>query len=267
MYDNRAVAMSCVVKYGLAPSQNSLLWRKEMKFKLVKQSLNVVWISPIITPLMFSPEWFRRYELLREEDINNSNSNFGPDTIVTDYGWIEIQCSPTKAVFQLSRSGLESALADLTSSIFAMFEHAETKAIGINTLYTYNFDDKNDWENIGNALVPKDLWNNNNNSKILLNDVEYHYGMKNLVIAIENATPKDSDSYSETINVTYAPIKKSDNINYGLHIQYNHELRILEDKKSVEFTNLLREIIPKQINEALKNDINSHEAMFRRVLS
>ncbi|HFL4572872.1 TPA: hypothetical protein ACG32N_003453, partial [Escherichia coli] len=61
-----------------------------MTFKLIKHTINVVWISNIITPLMFSSEWFRRYDLLREEDIANSNTTFDGDSITTDYGWIEI---------------------------------------------------------------------------------------------------------------------------------------------------------------------------------
>lgn len=238
-----------------------------MKFNLVKQTVNVVWISPIITPLMFSPEWFRRYELLREEDINNSNVNFGLESIMTDYGWLEINCSPTKAVFQLSKIGLENSLVDLTCSIASMFEHAETKALGINTLFIYNFDNKDDWETIGNALVPKELWLDNNNSKILQDDVHYHYGMRNLVIAIENINKKESDIYRETINVTYSPILKRENINYGLQIQYNHDLVASGDNKTLDFTKALTEIIPQQISESMKNDVLSHESIFKRILS
>ncbi|MBH2719216.1 MULTISPECIES: hypothetical protein [Serratia] len=238
-----------------------------MKFKLKKHTVNVVWISPIITPFMFSPEWFRRYELLREEDIDNSNTELNPDEISTDYGWIEVACSPTKAVFQLRKAGLESALGDLTSSIFAMFEHAETQAIGINTLYIYDFQDKEQWNAIGDALVPKALWEATNKSKILQDNVDYHYGMRKLILSVEDSQTDIERLYKEAINITYAPLHKSESINHGLQIQYNHDLVLSDSKNGLDFTKELIEIIPQQISEAIKHDIESHESIFNRILS
>ena len=235
--------------------------------KLIKHTINVVWISSIITPLMFSPEWFKRYELLREEDIANSNTTFDGDSITTDYGWIEINCTPTKAVFQLTRSGLESSLADLISSLLSMFQHAETQAVGINTLFNYTFNDEREWNLIGDSLVPKNIWTETNQSKILQDEVEYHYGMRTLVVAIENTSKQDNSIYKEAINVTYAPYRSAKPDTFGLNVQYNHDLSIKDSNNSVEFTQLLENAIQKHIVEAIKNDINSHEQMFKRILS
>ncbi len=238
-----------------------------MKFKLKKQTVNIVWVSPIITPLMFSPDWFRRYELLREEDLNNSSTNMGIDAISTDYGWVEITCTPTKVIFQLTKSGLENALADLVSSIFTMFEHAETRAIGINTLYIYSFENRDDWNAIGDSLVPKGLWVDTNKSHILQKNVKYHFGMRNVVIAIENINQDNDFLYNETINVTYASSKIIEDIKHGLQVQYNHDLNLKESSDPVDFTKELANIITQQVTSAVKNDISSHESMFRRILS
>lgn len=238
-----------------------------MKYKLKKQTVNIVWVSPIITPLMFSPEWFRRYELIREEDLSNSNSNIGVDVISTDYGWLEITCTPTKAVFQLTKSGLENTLADLVSSILAIFTHAETRAIGINTLYIYSFEKEDDWNLIGDSLVPKALWKETNTSKILQDDVEYHYGMRNLVVAIENTNKQENCIYNETINVTYASSRRKEDLQNGLQVQYNHDLSIKDKCDPVEFTNIATNIIAEHVVSAVRNDITSHESMFERILS
>ncbi|AOP95914.1 hypothetical protein [Enterobacter roggenkampii] len=238
-----------------------------MTFKLIKHTLNVVWISNIITPLMFSPEWFKRYDLLREEDLSNCATSFDGDSITTDYGWVEINCTPTKAVFQLTKTGLESSLADLTSSIFAMFQHAETQAVGINTLFDYHFTDEDEWNKLGDTLVPKNHWIESNNSKILQEDAAYHYGMRTLIVAIQNTNKSDDAIFNETINVTYAPYRKSNPKTLGLNVQYNHDLVVEDRKNAVDFTQTLPEAIQRHIAEAVKNDMVSHEQMFNRILS
>ncbi|WP_312041192.1 hypothetical protein [Pantoea eucalypti] len=238
-----------------------------MQYKLKKQMVNVVWVSSIITPLMFSPDWFRRYELMREEDIDNANVNIGNERVSTDYGWIEITCTPTKAVFQLTRSGLESSLSDLTSSILSMFSHAETSALGVNTLYIYDFFERVTWNAIGDSLVPKALWNENNHSKILQDSPSYHYGMATLVIAIENSERKKDEIYKETINVTYAPTQNYEDVKFGIKVQYNHDISLLEGKSAVELTQFLSKNISEHISSAVTNDINSHTSMFERILS
>ncbi|HAZ3531459.1 TPA: hypothetical protein J1Y65_000387 [Escherichia coli] len=238
-----------------------------MTFKLIKHTINVVWISNIITPLMFSSEWFRRYDLLREEDIANSNTTFDGDSITTDYGWIEITCIPTKVVFQLKKTGLENSLADLVSSIFSMFPHSETQAVGINTLFDYHFNNETNWNQLGDALVPKIYWQEHNKSEILQDEVEYHYGMRNLVIAIENSNKEDKSIYKEAINVSYASYRKVSPDVFGLNVQYNHDLALKDIRDAVAFTQLLPNIIQKHISAAIKNDILSHEKMFKRILS
>lgn len=215
---------------------------------------------------MFSTEWFRHYELLREEDLTNSNTNVGIDAISTDYGWIEITCMPTRVVFQLTKIGLESALCDLVTSILTMFSHAETRAIGINTFYAYSFNNPDEWNLIGDSLVPKAFWEETNKSKILQDDVNYHFGMRNLVVAIENKDIDKDCIYNETINVTYASSKIIEDFNNGLQIQYNHDLTLKDGHDAVDFTRKIADIISKQVSSAVKNDILSHESMFERIL-
>ncbi|WP_228296918.1 hypothetical protein [Klebsiella pneumoniae] len=234
------------------------------KFSLKKQIINVVWVSPIITPLMFSTEWFRRTELLREEDINHSKTNIQENIISTDYGWLEITCYPTKAIFQLSKAGLEQSLSDLMSSIFAMFENAETHAIGINTLYEYDFHNREEWNAIGDALVPKALWQETNHSRILEDDVFLNYGMRNLVVTLENKKTENK-LYNERINITYAPIREN-NID-GLRVHYNHDIQVKDKNDAVELTDRFITLIHSHISEASLNDIKSHESMFNRILS
>ncbi|HDX8776506.1 hypothetical protein WNJ68_19720 [Klebsiella grimontii] len=238
-----------------------------MTFKLIKNTVNVVWISSIITPLMFSPDWFRRFDLLREEDISNSETTFDGDSVTTDYGWVEINCTPTKAVFQLTKSGLENALADLTASIFSMFQHAETHAVGINTLFDYHFSNEAEWNRLGDLLVPKNHWIKYNQSKILQDDVEYHYGMRSLIIAIENNNKKDDCLYKETINITYAPYRNHNPEILGLNVQYNHDIAVKNIKDAVQLTTILPDTIQRHIADAIKNDMISHEKMFSQVLS
>ncbi len=145
-----------------------------------------------------------------------------------------------------------------------MFENAETHAIGINTLYEYDFHNREEWNAIGDALVPKALWQETNHSRILEDDVVLNYGMRNLVVTLENKKTENK-LYNERINITYAPIREN-NID-GLRVHYNHDIQVKDKNDAVELTDRFITLIHSHISEASLNDIKSHESMFNRILS
>ncbi|EJH9481455.1 hypothetical protein NF894_003356, partial [Escherichia coli] len=177
-----------------------------MRFQLENQSINVVWVAPI-SPELFMPSWFKQFDLLRDEDIDQAKVAIKDNEVIVDFGWFELKAEPNRVVFKLARVGLEQTYIDLITSILTLLKNIPTAAIGINLNYFYSFNTREDWDKIGNELVPKLLWKEENKSKLLQDsDIEYHYGMKRLDIEIANSNKnKDKLDYYETINLTLIP--------------------------------------------------------------
>lgn len=239
-----------------------------MRFQLENQSINVVWVAPI-SPELFMPSWFKQFDLLRDEDIDQAKVAIKDNEVIVDFGWFELKAEPNRVVFKLARVGLEQTYIDLITSILTLLKNIPTAAIGINLNYFYSFNTRENWDKIGNELVPKLLWKEENKSKLLQDsDIEYHYGMKRLDVEIANSNKnKDKLDYYETINLTLIPHLHFDNIPFGLVSNFNHNLRSKDDPDSIEMTEIAAKVLDSQIRSAIENDINTIESIYNRILS
>ena len=154
-----------------------------MHYKLENQSINLVWIAPL-SPDLFTPNWFKQFDLLRDEDVEAAKVTLHNDKLLVDFGWLELRAEPNRLTLKLANVGLEQSYIDLIISIFSLLNTIPTAAIGLNTNFLYSFVEREKWDKIGNELVPKLLWSEENKSLILQDEVKYHFGMKRLDIEI-----------------------------------------------------------------------------------
>lgn len=237
-----------------------------MPFKLENQSINLVWIAPL-SPELFTPNWFKQFDLLRDEDVEEAKVSLSEDKLLVDFGWLELKAEPNRLTLKLAKVGLEQTYIDLIVSIFSLLKTIPTAAIGLNTNFFYSFAEREQWDKIGNELVPKFLWSEENKSRILQDDVEYHYGMKRLDIEIANSNRNEKDAYNEVINLTLLPKLNFEKIPFGLVVNFNHNLRSTIEPDSVELTELIPNLFKNQFRNAADNDILTIESIFNRILS
>ncbi|NIG36078.1 hypothetical protein C1Y43_19535 [Pantoea sp. ICBG 828] len=237
-----------------------------MNFKLENQSVNVVWVAPV-SPDLFVPTWFEKFELIREEDLKAAKVTTQESGITVDFGWLEIKATPHRVIFKLARAGLEPSFLDLISSTISLLVTTPTYAFGINTNYYYSFDTRENYDKLGDFIVPKDIWKEENKSKILKDDPTYHFGIRKLVMEIADVNSADNCIYDENINLTLTPRLNFEDVKYGLMAGFNHDYKVTKEKNQIEFTKLFVSILEKAFDNAVKNDVKTLESLFTRILS
>lgn len=237
-----------------------------MNFKLENQSVNIVWVAPV-SPDLFVPMWFQKFDLIRDEDLKTAKVTTLDSGITVDFGWLEIKATPHRVIFKLARAGLEPSYLDLISSTLSLLDTTPTYAFGINTNYYYSFDTRENYDKLGDILVPKDIWKEENKSKILKEDPDYHFGIRKLVMEIADVNQKHSYIYDENINLTLTPRLNFEDVKYGLMAGFNHDYKVTKEEHQLEFTKLFPSIIEKGFENAIKNDFRTLESLFTRILS
>ncbi len=239
-----------------------------MKYSLVLQQLNIVWVGPL-SPYLFTPFWFEKYELLRKEDIDKAEVKLNHNSIFIDFGWVEITANLNRISFQLTKSGLEMALSDLVKSVITLLDNNTTIAIGINTNYIYKFENRDDWHKIGDEILPKNIWKETNKSKLISEDLGYHFGMKKVVLEIANLrTSFDKGrNFEEKINVTINSQPNIDDLDYGIQVNYNHDLKCINESHGLELTKKIPQILDQHVKNAISNDIETTQSLFDRILT
>ncbi|WJQ35898.1 hypothetical protein QT509_25675, partial [Klebsiella pneumoniae] len=107
-----------------------------MHYKLENQSINLVWIAPL-SPDLFTPNWFKQFDLLRDEDVEAAKVTLHNDKLLVDFGWLELRAEPNRLTLKLANVGLEQSYIDLIISIFSLLNTIPTAAIGLNTNFLY----------------------------------------------------------------------------------------------------------------------------------
>lgn len=240
-----------------------------MKYKLENQSVSIVWVAPI-SPQLFMPSWFEQFELLQEEEIKQARVSLKEDGVNVDFGWLEVSATVNRVIFRLAKVGLENTFIDLVSSVVSLLETTPTAALGINTNYVHSFKNRDDYDLLGDTLVPKALWKDENKSLLIQypND-NYHFGMKRLVLEIAPEEDYDNSknlTFREAINLSLIPRIKQDNIEFGLFSIFNHHYKSTIDPDSTAFTKIIPDLLKEMFQNAVKNDITTLESMYMRIL-
>ncbi|HEY1705399.1 MAG TPA: hypothetical protein VGG75_37395 [Trebonia sp.] len=157
--------------------------------ELANDSMNVVLLGEF-DPLMVTPRWLRRMDLIGAEDYESySTEIIGANAVIVSFGSIRLQVLPENLQVSTDASAEVEAARDLAAGILLSKGSSGISAMGINRMVHFGEDLKG-YHAIGDALTPKKLWE----------DVLYLPGMLNLGI-----TGMRNDGYGGAVNVQVQP--------------------------------------------------------------
>ena len=127
-----------------------------MDFKEHEASVVVV---GSFNPTIFQPEWFEKNQLISRPDLDSTNIELvHPDISRFDLPWCHVDVRQERFTLRCKDEAFFPMVRDLSIGVFKLLEHSPIKATGINSIITYHADSDEEWHNIGNTLVPKQIW-------------------------------------------------------------------------------------------------------------
>ena len=136
------------------------------------ESVTVV-LKGSFNPAIFSPAWLRLQDLIGDKELEAQEVEvITKDLSVFKAGWLG--CQVSDEALQLSTVEPEEyeRLRDAAVGILRVLMHTPIAAMGINHEVHFTVDSIEQWHAIGDALVPKEPWQ----------EVLHLPGMRNLVI-------------------------------------------------------------------------------------
>lgn len=110
-------------------------------------------------PAIFHPAWFAKQGLLREEEGKADIHVVSQQVADFKLDWLRLQVTQDRFFAQANDSGHALPLRDLVAGTFAFLEHTPIAAMGINRMMHLRIRDEATWHRIGDALAPKEFWN------------------------------------------------------------------------------------------------------------
>jgi hypothetical protein len=231
-----------------------------MKYSLHQQRSSIIWVAAV-SPTNFTPEWFGFYNLLSEEDINAVDMKIGHESISCDFGWLEVNSFPQRVQFRLAKPGLEQAFADFVSSVITLLDTVKSYGLGLNSEFTYNVNDKDDYHKLGDVLIPKPLWYENVTSSLI--DVEkQHIGMKSCRVVLEDESAFESEERRENGKNYFDQIfidvnskrSKKEGLAQGVEFSFNHHLAAIDGNETKFTMDIPKIILEHFIKNVKKNN-------------
>lgn len=129
-----------------------------MGARTVHQSLNFV-ILGAFNPPIFQPAWLGAEGLIRPGDAENARVEIvHHEVAVFETEWMRCQVTRERFSMLTQRESHYEALRDLVASVFRLLRHTPTRVCGVNHTETLRFDSRDDFDNLGWLLVPRENW-------------------------------------------------------------------------------------------------------------
>lgn len=175
--------------------------------KIVDSGLTVVIVGNF-TPTIFQPSWFAAQEMIRAAEAQAAKIDLIHENLTSfSTDWFQLQVTEDK--FSISASTAhEDLLYDLVSSCFSLLAHTPVRLLGLNSHSHVQVEMRDEWHAIGDALVPKNMWNG----------ILKEPGMRSL--SVEGARTDGNKGY---ILVTVAPSRRFDP---GIFVQINDHFEL-----------------------------------------
>jgi hypothetical protein len=164
-------------------------------------------------PAIFHPAWFHRHGLVSDEEHDAASIQvILPDFARFSFGWLDVTVTLDR--FEVSSAEPENfnLLRDIVIGTFRILQHTPIRAIGVNRNQHYKLPEDR-WHEIGDALVPKDVWTG----------VLEAPGLRTLIV--EGVRPDDYEGYIR------ANIEPSIRVSPGIYIAVNDHFQ-LQDEQS-----------------------------------
>ena len=187
------------------------------KYNVVNVQLSIVFLGKF-NPLLFHPEWFVKYGIMKDEEAKIALANNGQEgknaivsSNVTYFQTEDFEFTVDQNKMQiLSLKGVETTALDFAVSTMKHLGSTTINACGFNYISNTRINTKEDYQLIGDTLAPKDCW-----SDMLGEDVSGNERKSGLTCI---KMTKRKDNNEGAINFVLEP---SATVEQGVYIQIN----------------------------------------------
>ncbi|MFA6241832.1 MAG: hypothetical protein WC655_12940 [Candidatus Hydrogenedentales bacterium] len=126
--------------------------------KLISDEATIVVLGRF-NPSIFQPQWFARYKLLRDGEVNSATVKFIDNSFsLFSTEWFTLQVI-SEQFFLSTKDPSKFLLArDLVAGTFGLLSHTPVVKFGLNRLQKYECEQEEEWHKIGHILAPKNMW-------------------------------------------------------------------------------------------------------------
>lgn len=227
-----------------------------MTFERKLDGANIVVVGDL-NPRIFQPEWFRRQELLRDSEVDAAveAENFVLTEQLTNFevDWLVIQATRNRLVARAKEPSKFRLLDDLMAGILRLLEHTPVRLLGLNRTLHYQMDSPENWHAVGDALVPKVIWD----------DILGEVGMRGVQI---EAKPRNE--MAEHFHLKVQPSKQV--VPHGVYFDFNEQYNtgLLSDQieEADSAAMFFSELIQTESEDARRHTGNIADNLLERIV-
>lgn len=140
------------------PCSMRLSYARAVGTRTVRQDLTIV-VLGAFNPPIFQPAWLGAEGLIRQGDAENARVEIvHQEVAVFETEWLRCQVTRERFSMMTRRESHYEALRDLIASVFRLLRHTPTRVCGINHTEALRFDNRDEFDNLGWRLVPRENW-------------------------------------------------------------------------------------------------------------
>jgi hypothetical protein len=132
-----------------------------MEFPIKQEQVSIVFVGSF-NPAIFQPAWFAAQGLIASDDSKNPlgvKLNLVHSEI-TDFSTenFQFQATPLRVSISSANTAFYESLRDLAVGTFRILRHTPIVKIGLNREFHFQMSSEEEWNEVGNRLVPKEGW-------------------------------------------------------------------------------------------------------------
>src|SRR5688500_18081918 len=114
-------------------------------------------------PVIINPNWLVGKGLINDLEAKEATGKEDfithPEISQFQLSFCNIQVSQERYIISSPQEGYFDQVRALTAEIFDFLRETPIYQIGINTIHHYRLSGIEEWENFGDTLAPKEIWN------------------------------------------------------------------------------------------------------------
>ena len=167
-------------------------------------------------PSIFSVDWFETNKLIGQEDAEAARGSasllVSRQVSAFETDWFSLQVLENQLTLS-SKGPLTPAFRDIAESIATLLPHTPVTALGLNFLGHYKLSTEAEYHRFGDALVPKNIWNE-------LIDVDNEFaGVGDVTVRVQRGERYKSVTEPDHLNVQVQP---SGRVKFGVFLSCNN---------------------------------------------
>jgi hypothetical protein len=161
-------------------------------------------------PKIFQPSWFAMNNFLSEEEVEDPEIDIiHHDVSSFRIDWLRIEVTKNRFIAETSKAPYYELLFDLVVNTFRVLEQTPANMLGINRDMHFDFVEEKKWNEFGDYLAPKDIWN-----KLVCEP------------GLETLTIRGKRNWNDLKGFYRILLKSSDKIKYGVFIDVNDHYEV-----------------------------------------